>query len=170
MVIKIKKLVEDAIIPTQGSKEAAGYDLYSIETKELQPMERYAYKTGLIMEIPPVVYGRIAPKSGKAVRNGIDVLAGVIDPDYRGEVCAVLINLSNQPVTIIKGERMAQIVFEYFASASFTEVSALKTTQRNTGGFGSTDVKKTLQDGDLGVSLDDVNKDLVDNKELPLHE
>jgi len=79
MVIKIKRLTEDAIIPTQGSKEAAGYDLYSIEAKELKPLERYPYKTGLTMEIPSVVYGRVAPRSGLAVKKGIDVLAGVVD-------------------------------------------------------------------------------------------
>jgi len=90
--------------------------------------------------------------------------------DYRGEIMAVLINLSNTNVTITKGDKIAQIIFTYFASVSFTEVSSLKDTQRNTGGFGSTDIKKTIQNSDLGISLEDVNKDLVDNKELPIHE
>ena len=79
MVIKIKKLVDEAIIPTQGSKDAAGYDLYALEGHLLKPGDRYVFKTGLTMEIPTVVYGRVAPRSGLAVKKGIDVLAGVID-------------------------------------------------------------------------------------------
>ena len=88
--MKIKKLSETAQIPSKGSERAAGYDLYAIETHTLQPGERKVFKTGISIAIPEGLYGRIAPRSGLAVKNGIDVLAGVVDSDYRGEIMVVL--------------------------------------------------------------------------------
>ena len=79
MIIKIKKLIDDAIVPCRGSEHAAGYDLYSLESYELEVGERHAFKTGISMEIPNNLYGRIAPRSGLAVKKGIDTLAGTID-------------------------------------------------------------------------------------------
>jgi len=79
--------------------------------------------------------------------------------DYRGEIMVALINLGQEPVTINKGDKIAQIIFEYFASVSFSETKELTNTQRNDGGFGSTD-KINRQNSDLGVSLEDINKDL----------
>ena len=95
MNISIKKLNELAIIPTRGSEHAAGHDLYATEEYTLKPLERKLFKTGISMAITEGMYGRIAPRSGLAYKAGIDVMAGVIDEDYRGDVGVILINLGN---------------------------------------------------------------------------
>ena len=89
-ILQIKKLNDLAVTPTKGSPQSAGYDLYSIEKYTLKPLERKLFKTGLAMSIPSGMYGRIAPRSGMAFKQGIDVMAGVIDEDYRNEVGVVL--------------------------------------------------------------------------------
>ena len=175
MVINIKKLTDDAIIPSRGSEHAAGYDLYSLESYELKVGERHAFKTGISMEIPNNLYGRIAPRSGLAVKKGIDTLAGTIDSDYRGEILAVLINFGQESVMINKGDRIAQMIFEYFASPTIMAVSNLTVTQRNMGGFGSTGGYSSIdkinrQNNDLGVSLEDINEVINTDKELKLNE
>jgi dUTP pyrophosphatase len=96
MKIQIKLLTPTSKIPTRGSDFAAGYDLYTTETYELKPGERHLYKTGLATAMPDGVYGRIAPRSGLAYKNGIDVMAGVIDSDYRNEIGVVLVNLGQE--------------------------------------------------------------------------
>ena len=125
-------------IPHRGSVEAAGYDLsYAAEPVILQPMQRMAMSTNVVMEIPEGYYGRIAPRSGLAFKNGIDVLAGVIDSDYRGEIKAILINLGDKPVSFNTGDKIAQIIFEkHFKFAM--EVADINQTNRGEGGFGST--------------------------------
>jgi dUTP pyrophosphatase len=146
----------NAIIPTRGSTGAAGYDLYSTETYVLTPGERKLFKTGLNMAIPSGMYGRIAPRSGLAFKKGIDVLAGVIDEDYRGDVGVILINLGKEDFSISVGDRIAQIIFEFYNPVSFEEQTSqsnvqqsLGSTDRGSGGFGSTDkpnpVEKALQ-------------------------
>lgn len=148
--MKIKKLSDKAVIPTKGSSGAAGYDLYTTESYELKPGERKAFKTDIALAIPEGFYGRVAPRSGLAVKYGIDVLAGVIDSDYRGEILVALINLGDKPVQlpIIKDNKetaIAQIIIEGCATAigGFTEVDDLNSTQRGAGGFGSSDLKKS---------------------------
>jgi dUTP pyrophosphatase len=146
--MNIKKLSEKAIIPTKGSKDAAGYDLYAIESHTLKPLERKLFKTGLAMAIPSGMYGKIVPRSGLALKCGIDVLAGTIDEDYRNEVGVVLINLSNEDVTlpIIKDGKetaIAQIIFRHYYNVNITVVDDLNVTERNMGGFGSSDVKSS---------------------------
>lgn len=142
--MNIKLLSDKAKVPTRGSSGAAGYDLYSLETHPLQPGERKTFKTGISIAIPQGYYGRIAPRSGLAVKHGIDVLAGVIDSDYRGEIMVALINLSSEPITlpIIKDGKetaIAQIIFEKYNNVNFDVVDNLDTTFRGSGGFGSTD-------------------------------
>ena len=110
--VKINKLNNSAIVPTRGSVKAAGYDLYATENYVLKPGERKLFKTGLSMEIPSGLYGRIAPRSGLAFKNGIDVLAGVIDEDYRGEIGIILINLGSEDKAITANDKIAQIIFE----------------------------------------------------------
>lgn len=144
--LEIKKLNDKAVTPSKGSPQSAGYDLYSIEQYTLKPLERKLFKTGLAMSIPSGMYGRIAPRSGLAFKQGIDVMAGVIDEDYRQELGVVLINLSSEDVTlpIIKDGKetaIAQIIFEFYNNVCVGVVGELNTTQR-AGGFGSTDVKK----------------------------
>lgn len=134
-----KKLNKDSIKPRKGSKLAAGYDLFSIENYTLKPFERYLFKTGITLEIPDGIYGRIAPRSGLAYKNGIDVLAGVVDSDYRGDIGVILINLSNEDVKIEKGKAIAQIIFENYKDFNLIEDEILSDTERGESGYGSSD-------------------------------
>jgi len=148
MKIQIKKLSENAIIPTRASAGAAGYDLYSTEDCILNPGERHLFKTNLSIQIPPGYYGRIAPRSGLALKQGIDVLAGVIDEDYAGDVGVILLNTAIIPTSleiypyyslyVRKGDRIAQIIFEKYHEVEFEEVNELTETARGENGWGST--------------------------------
>jgi dUTP pyrophosphatase len=138
MNIKIKKTNGDALTPTHGSEFAAGYDLYSVENFELFPNQRHLFETGIIMEIPIGYYGRISPRSGLSFKNGIDVMGGIIDCDYRNSIKVLLINLSSEPFIIEKGSRIAQIIIQPCYYIDFIECDELSDTQRNVGGFGST--------------------------------
>ena len=139
-LLKVSKLNESATLPTKGSAKAAGYDLSSIDGYTLQPGERRLFKTGLSFEIPEGMYGRIAPRSGLAFKRGIDVLAGVIDEDYRGEVGVILINLGRNPETFVAKDKIAQIIFEFYNDVDIIE-GELENSERGAGGFGSTDKK-----------------------------
>jgi len=141
VTIPIKKSIELAKTPTRGSTSAAGYDLYSTEEYILKPLERKLFKTGISLAIPKGLYGRIAPRSGLAYKDGIDVMAGVIDEDYRGDVGVILINLGSVDKTIVVGDKIAQIIFENYTAAAFEETDDLSNTNRSDGGFGSTDKK-----------------------------
>jgi dUTP pyrophosphatase len=139
--INVKKLSENAIIPTQGTNFAAGYDLYAAEDAVVVCGTRKLIKTNISMEITPGYYGRIAPRSGLAYKNGIDVLAGVIDSDYRGDIGVILYNTDkNIDFTVKKGDRIAQIIFEACYIATLNNVENLDNTLRQAGGFGSTGV------------------------------
>ena len=139
--INVKKLSENATIPTQGTKFAAGYDLYAAEDEVVVCGTRKLIKTNISMEITPGYYGRIAPRSGLAYKSGIDVLAGVIDSDYRGDIGVILYNTDkNIDFEIKKGDRIAQIIFEACYSATLNTVENLDNTLRESGGFGSTGV------------------------------
>jgi dUTP pyrophosphatase len=135
-----KKLNDKAIAPSRGTRYAAGYDLSSVENYTLQPMERKLFKTGIAIAIPLefAVYGRIAPRSGLALKDGIDVMAGVVDSDYRGEICVLLINLGASPKQISIGDKIAQLIFERPYSVDFEETDTLPATERGESGFGST--------------------------------
>lgn len=137
--VTIAKIQEHAVIPTRGSPQAAGYDLYSTESYNLRPNERKLFKTGLSMAIPSEMYGRIAPRSGLAYKKGIDVMAGVIDADYRGEIGVILINLGQEDHSVVVGDKIAQIIFEFYNPVDFVETNNLNNTDRGEGGFGSTD-------------------------------
>lgn len=137
--INVKKLSENATIPTQGTSFAAGYDLYAAEDAVIVCGTRKLIKTNISMEITPGYYGRIAPRSGLAYKNGIDVLAGVIDSDYRGDIGVILYNTDkNIDFTVKKGDRIAQIIFEACYTATLNNVDNLDNTLRQAGGFGST--------------------------------
>jgi dUTP pyrophosphatase len=137
--INVKKLSENATIPTQGTSFAAGYDLYAAEDAVVVCGTRKLIKTNVSMEITPGYYGRIAPRSGLAYKNGIDVLAGVIDSDYRGDIGVILYNTDkNIDFTVKKGDRIAQIIFEACYAATLNNVDNLDNTLRQAGGFGST--------------------------------
>jgi dUTP pyrophosphatase len=139
--INIKKLSDNATIPTQGTNFAAGYDLYAAEDATIVCGTRKLVKTNISMAITTGHYGRIAPRSGLAYKNGIDVLAGVIDCDYRGDIGVILYNTDKDIDFIVKkGDRIAQIIFEACYSVNFNETNTLDNTVREGGGFGWTGV------------------------------
>lgn len=131
------KLHDDARSPRRGSEGAAGFDLAAVEDVVLQVGQRVVVKTGLAVKVPPGTYGRVAPRSGLAVKHGVDVLAGVVDADYRGEVGVVLVNLGASTVTLEKGDRIAQLIIERIDTNEATAVQTLDGTMRGAGGFGS---------------------------------
>lgn len=104
----------NARIPSKSSEYAAGYDLRAVDDVVVGVGERKLVSTGLRLSCPEGTYGRIAPRSGLALKNGLDVMAGVIDPDYIGIVSVVLINFGELPVEIKVGDRIAQLIFERF--------------------------------------------------------
>ena len=137
--VAVNRLHPEARIPHHGTEEAAGYDLYSLEDHPLFPKERHLFLTGLSLGIPGGYVGLIKPRSGLAYRQGLHVLGGVIDSDYQGEIGVILLNTSDRSALIMKGDRIAQIVFQRHEYVDFIEVDALDTTTvRGQGGFGST--------------------------------
>jgi dUTP pyrophosphatase len=140
--LKIKKLKNEAQIPSYQTKEAAGFDLHSIEDVVLKPGERKLIGTGLAFEIEYGYEVQIRPRSGLAYKHGITVLntPGTIDSDYRGEIKVLLINHSNDAFEIKKGDRIAQAVVAPVIQAEIVEVEELSETKRGEGGFGSTGV------------------------------
>ena len=135
--ISLTRTQPNAIQPTQAHASDAGWDLYSCEPKTILPSERAIINTGISLAIPKSFVGLIRPRSGMAVKQGIDVLAGVIDSGYRGEVKVCLLNTGNIPVTIEVGDRIAQILFQEVPKFKLNEVADLNETDRNSEGFGS---------------------------------
>lgn len=138
----VKRLKENAILPTYGSSEAAGADLYACldEDVVIAPGCSAFIPTGLAMEIPKGHAGLIYARSGLACKRGLAPAnkVGVIDSDYRGEFIVVLHNHGTQPQTVCHGERVAQLVITPIVTPAYMEVDALNDTQRASGGFGST--------------------------------
>ena len=129
-------------LPVYATTGAAGADLRSAEEAPvvLAPGERAAVRTGLVLELPPGFEGQVRPRSGLALRRGVTLLnsPGTIDSDYRGEVSVLLVNLGAEPVTLERGERVAQLVVAPVERARFVEVDELERSARGNGGFGST--------------------------------
>lgn len=140
MKIKIKKLDSRAIIPTCGTKYSAGYDLYLMDDITIQPSCNVKCPTGLAVEIPQGYFGAVFARSGLACKQSIrpSNCVAVIDADYRGEITVFLHNDSLETVNLKKGDRVAQLVILPFLSVEFEEVEQLSSTERDTGGFGST--------------------------------
>jgi dUTP pyrophosphatase len=147
--VKIRLLHPNATVPARGTPHSAGFDLHAAEavvvpgctvTGDRVDIGRAVVPTGLALAIPPGLYGRVAPRSGLAVRFGIDTGAGVIDADYRDELKVLLFNFSSHPYEISPGDRIAQIVFERVGSPAIAVVESLDETQR-AGGFGSTGLR-----------------------------
>ena len=156
VIVPVKKLHPDAVLPQYQSDGAAGMDLcadgreaHSHAWKHtnwqslcMMPREFWLIGTGIAVAIPPGFEGQIRPRSGLAVKRGVTVLnsPGTIDSDYRGEVKVLLINLGSEPFVIKRGDRIAQIVFAPVAWAGLQQVDDLDATARGSGGFGSTGV------------------------------
>lgn len=142
--VKIKKLNENAVIPTRGSEYAAGYDLYacmdSNESILIKPHQTVKIHTGLAVEIPDGYWGGIFARSGVATKRGLRPgnCTGIVDSDFRGEMIVALHNDSSVEQMIVGGERIAQLVILPYLPVTFTEVDELGETERGTGGFGST--------------------------------
>ncbi|NXG72350.1 DUT protein, partial [Baryphthengus martii] len=136
--LRFTKLSENASAPSKGSARAAGYDLYSAYDCVIPPMEKAVVKTDIQIALPSGCYGRVAPRSGLAAKHFIDVGAGVIDEDYRGNVGVVLFNFGKETFEVKKGDRIAQLICERICYPELEEVQALDDTERGEGGFGST--------------------------------
>ena len=132
-------------LPQYATPQSAGVDLRAnIESPiELRPMERRLGPTGLFMALPPGFEAQVRPRSGLAIKHGITVLntPGTIDADYRGEVCVILVNLSDEPFLIADGERIAQMVIARHEQAEWEPVEVLSETERGAGGFGHSGTK-----------------------------
>ena len=139
MNCKIVLLNSDSRYPTKSHVTDAGHDLFSTEDVFLKPSQRKVVKTGIKLSIPIGFYGRVAPRSGLAVKSGVDVLAGVIDSGYHGEIGVVLINTDKfESVSLPRSSRIAQLIFEKCEDMNFETVLSLDVSERDAGGFGST--------------------------------
>ena len=154
MEVKYSKLHPEGKEPFRANTSDAGYDLFSTEYVTLEPFQRKLISTGINVEIPEGFYGRVAPRSGLACKKGIDVMAGVIDSGYRGEVKVLLINLnfegynlmpntfetmfgSANKIEIKPGDRIAQLIIEKCHSVEWKPMETLEESQRGEQGFGS---------------------------------
>ncbi|AIZ77257.1 dUTPase [Parapoxvirus red deer/HL953] len=144
-MLRVARLSQNAIIPTRGSEQAAGYDLYSAYDYTLPPMGRAVVLTDLQIHPPYGCYGRVAPRSGLAVNNFVDVGAGVVDPDFRGNLGVVLFNFGQETFVVRRGDRVAQLICECFCRPCIMEVEGMPSTTRGSSGFGSTGVRSAEQ-------------------------
>ena len=136
--LSFKRLDPRATLPTRGSEHAAGLDLYSIEPVSIPPRGRVLAATGLAVDIPRGYYGRVAPRSGLAVKQGLDVLAGVIDADYRGELRCALYNTGDAPIDLPAQSKICQLIIEKIITPEAVWAEEISETDRGSGGFGST--------------------------------
>lgn len=135
--IKVKRLDDKATIPTRANSYDAGWDLYASKPRGLAPNQRAMFSTDISFEIPEGFVGLIWPRSGLSVKKGIDVLAGVVDSGYRGEVKVCLLNTGHEWLEVQEGDRIAQILFQEIPEFQLQEVTVLQNSDRGVGGFGS---------------------------------
>ncbi|KAL8554960.1 hypothetical protein ACS0TY_002953 [Phlomoides rotata] len=136
----VKRLSEKAILPSRASPLSAGYDLSSAVETKVPARGKALVPTDLSIAVPEGTYARIAPRSGLALKQSIDVGAGVVDADYRGPVGVILFNHSDVDFEVKHGDRIAQLIIQKIVTPEVTEVDDLDTTVRGSGGFGSTGV------------------------------
>lgn len=141
MKVKIKKLTNHSEYEIKYQTDgASGFDCHSCETKLLDPMQRHKVSLGFAIEIPPGYEGQVRSRSGLSLKKGLMVIPGTIDSDYRGEVCAIVINMSNERQIIAETDRIAQFVIAPVLQAGLEFVDELSETVRGENGFGSTGV------------------------------
>jgi dUTP pyrophosphatase len=141
--LRIKRLDESLPLPRYAHEGDAGMDLYAAEDAELPPMGRALIATGVAVAIPEGYAGFVQPRSGLAIRQGLGILntPGLIDSHYRGEIKVIAINMdSSNPISIARGDKLAQLVIQPVVRCSLEEVAELDETVRGEGGFGSTGV------------------------------
>ena len=139
--LRVCRLSARGTLPTKGSAEAAGYDLYSAEEVLVPAFGRILVKTDIAVLVPEGTYGRVAPRSSLALYHSVDVAAGVIDRDYRGNIGVILVNHTDQPYQVLLGQRIAQLILEQIRTPSVLEVpdfSDFDKSGRGESGFGST--------------------------------
>lgn len=133
-----RKLHPSAILPTRGTPASAGLDLCIVIDLVIEPGQRALAPTGLAVDIPDGFYGRVAPRSGLANRMGLDVLAGVIDSDYRGEIGCLLFNTTAESIFLQRETKICQLIVESIITPHAAWSTELTATGRGAGGFGST--------------------------------
>ncbi|XP_005100347.1 deoxyuridine 5'-triphosphate nucleotidohydrolase [Aplysia californica] len=138
ITLQFAKMTNQATTPTRGSALAAGYDLYSAYEYKIPARGKQIVKTDIQIALPDGCYGRVAPRSGLAAKHFIDVGAGVIDQDYRGNVGVVMFNFSEEEFVVNKGDRIAQLICERIYLPQLEELPSLDSTERGSGGYGST--------------------------------
>jgi len=136
-IIKAKRLSDKAILPTKANEDDAGWDMYASESLSIPSNGRVLVGTSVSLAISTGSVGLIWPRSGLAVKQGIDVFAGVIDAGYRGEIKVCLFNSSDKTVEISEGDRIAQLIIQKINNVIFKESNNLSNTLRGEGGFGS---------------------------------
>ncbi len=157
-----KKLTENAYPPVRATAQSAGFDLFSAYNYIIQPHDKELVYTDLAIRVPDGCYGRIAPRSGLALKYHIDIGGGVIDPDYRGNIGIIVYNHSSLVFSIKKGDRIAQLICEKIALPQIKEVLDLDETERNCRGFGSTGGINDCNNEDLTLNTDnDLISDIV---------
>ena len=127
-----------AIVPSKGSANSAGYDIYSCSRVVIPSKSRAIVPTGVGIRMPNGVYGRIAPRSGLASKKCIDIGGGVIDPDYRGEIHVIMVNDGDDDYIVNYGDRIAQLIFEKYLNIGLSPIGFSECTERDDRGFGST--------------------------------
>lgn len=137
--MKVKRLYEEALLPTKATEGSAAFDLYAYTEAPLEPGETFKYKTGIAIEIPEGRVGLIFPRSGLSTKFGIRLsnCVGVIDSDYRGEIIVALHNDGDESYMINRGDRIAQLMIVDIPKIGIEEVAELSDTKRGIGGFGS---------------------------------
>ena len=140
MTLSFKRVNPDAILPSYAHTGDAGMDLRSVDDTVIPSGGRSLVHTGLVVNLPRGYEAQVRPRSGLAIKKGIGVLnsPGTIDADYRGEICVILVNLSNEAFVINDGDRIAQMVVARHETVEWTPVEALDETERGAGGFGHT--------------------------------
>ena len=154
-ILKVQKLSNNAALPKRGTDGAAGYDLCALQDCTTPAGGKGLVKIGLSISFPTGLYARIAPRSGLALKRFIDVGAGVVDSDYRGEVGVVLFNHGDQDFEVKMGDRIAQLILEKIDTPPVEEVQGLDSTVHGSGGFGSTGVESR---NDTGRNSDKKNE------------
>lgn len=137
-LLKFQILNEDAKLPQYAHEDDAGFDLYATEEVLLKPGGRHIFKLGIASQIPHGWFVSLRDRSGLAAKQGLHILAGVVDSGYRGEWGAVVVNLGEDAVSIKKGDRVAQGILQPVAHAKIEQAAQLSETERGKGGFGST--------------------------------
>lgn len=138
MILKVKKLIPDAVLPKYAHPGDAGLDMFAGETVTIPPGEVRKIKSGISIEIPDGYVGLVWDKSGVSMNHSIKSLGGVIDSGYRGEITFGMINLGKEDYTFEKGHKVAQMLIQKIETAEIEEVVELNDTSRGAGGFGST--------------------------------